>query len=236
MIVDFKEKPPKFGEQNHDDKATKTKDPYKIFTENKKSKGTVLLDMRCSCTDSNCRNKISFYYNGLNHYFSSKNLGSDTEVSIQSCDKAEGEKYNNVMWDPTEENVLKFTNFAETAREAITFKQKLLNGLYAQLQVRIKGYNEIQIMVRKEDSKFLFILFEIPNACPRIPLLNEAKEYHECLGVIATLPTDTDTSKIKNDWADMKNPFFAPIINWVKLLGEENQLTLEINNIWVMPE
>ena len=82
----------------------------------------------------------------------------------------------------------------------------------------------------------LFYLFEIPNVFPKVPLLNEAKTYLECLGLVATLPAEIDTSKIKNDYADMANPFFKPIIEWVKLLGEENQMELQIKNIWVIPE
>lgn len=236
VTVNFKEKVPEFGTSTYEDKATTTKGPYEIFAIQKKSTGTVIFDMRCCCSDSDCKNEISFYYNGLNHYSSSKNLGSDKEVSIYPREEKEEGRANNVMWNPTEENVAQFIDFAETAREAIAFKQELLRDLYAELQVRIKGYDEIRIMVRKEESEFRFLLFEIPNVFPKVPLLRESKSYRECLGVVATLPSDTDTSEIKNDYANLKNHFFAPVVAWVNQLGVENDLKLAVNSIWVMPE
>lgn len=236
MIVNFKEKVPEFGISTYENKATTTKSPYEIFKDQQKSKRTIFFEMKCCCSDPCCKNEISFYYNGLDHYASSKNLGSDKEVSINPCDGKEEGRANNVMWNPTEENVAQFIAFSETAREAIVFKQELLRGLYAELQVRIKGYDEIRIMVRKEDEEFRFILFEIPNTFTKVPLLYESKSYRECLGVIATLPSDTDTTEIKNAHADMRNPFFQPITEWVNRLGEENDLKITVKNIWVMPE
>lgn len=237
---DFKNNQPEFGTQiSHEDKSVKTKRPYDIFAKQKKSKGEILLVMRCACGDPNCRSSVSFHYSGLNHYGDSANLGSDTHVSINPYhEEAEG-KADNVMWNPTEENVSEFINFSETVREAIAFKQKLLKDLYAELQVRIKGVDyegELRMIVRKEETAVQFYLFEIPNIFPKVPLHNQAKTYRECLGLIATLPAETDISKIKNDYADMVNPFFKPVIEWVKLLGEENQMELRIKNIWVMPK
>lgn len=234
--VNFKESMPEFGTPNHNDTTIQTKRPYDIFTKQKTSKGTTLLNIKCSCGDPVCKNKVSFYYDGLNHYSSLKNLGSDTQVTIQTNYKKDADKAENVMWNPSDENIAEFIDFSNAAQEAIAFKQELLQTLYAQLQVRIKGCTDIQILVRKEKSEIRFILFEIPNTLPNVPLLCESKDYLECLGIIATLPADTDTSKIKNDTADMTNPFFAPVIAWVKLLGEENQQDLEIHSIWVMPE
>ena len=236
LVVNFKQMVPMFGTPNLGEKGIKTKGPDEIFKEQKKSEGRIMFDLRCSCTDSGCTNEITFSYNGLNHYTSSKNLGSDTEVNIHPYHKEQEGRANNVMWNPTEENVTQFVSFSETVREAIAFKKELLRGLFALLQVRIKGYDEIEIVVRKEETEIRFILFEIPNDFPNVPMLYQSENYRECLGVIATLPVDTDTSKITNDYADMKNPFFEPITQWVKLLGEENELNLEIRNIWVMPE
>ncbi|ETB63733.1 TPA: hypothetical protein DIC38_02945 [Candidatus Nomurabacteria bacterium] len=237
---DFNDNQPEFRARVFDgDKSVKTERPYEIFGKTKKSKGTTFLDMECACGATDCVSRISFYYSGLNHYCNSRNLGSDTQININPSHKEENGRANNVMWDPTDENVSEFINFSETVREAIAFKQKLLNGLYAELQVRIKGidyYGEVQLIVRKDETDMLFYLFEIPNVFPKVPLLNEAKTYLECLGLVATLPAEIDTSKIKNDYADMANPFFKPIIEWVKLLGEENQMELQIKNIWVIPE
>lgn len=236
IVLNFKENPPEFSAANYDgNMITRTKGPYQIFAERKKSKGTILLHIRCSCGDSQCKNSISLYYNGLNHYAGSRNIGNDKQVDIHPSHKEEG-KASNIVWDPTEENIARFVEFSETAREAIAFKQELLKGLFAELQIRIIGYEEIEIIVRKEDSGIRFILFKIPHAFPIVPLLYKAKGYDECLGVIATLPPDTDTSKIKNEYADTGNLFFEPIVTWVKLLGEQNKLNLEIRNVWVMPE
>lgn len=236
MIVNFKEKAPEFGVLKYDEKAMTTKNPHEIFANQKKSKGSIIFDMKCCCTDSDCQSRIMFMYSGLNRYIGSRNLGSDTEIAIHPESKKEEGRANNVWWNPSEDNVGQFVDFAETAREAVAFKLELLTGLYAELKVRIKGYDEIQIMVRKEETEIRFILFEIPNTFPKVPLLREAESYRECLGVIATLPPDTDTREIKNDYADMINPFFAPIIAWVNLLGVKNQLDLVISSIWVMPE
>lgn len=236
ITVNFNEKLPTFGMFNHDDKKIRIKNPDEIFAKQKKSKGGIYLNMRCCCSDSDCNNKVSFYYSGLSYYFGSKNLGSDTEINIHpSHDEVKG-KANNILYAPTNENLKEFTDFFETVKEAIDFKKSLLNGLYAQLQVRIKGYPEIQIMVRKDEKGIHFLLFEISKDLPLVPLLSEAESYYECLGVIGKLPSDTDTSKIKNDHADMKNLFFGPVIEWVKSLGKENQLDLTISSIWVMPE
>jgi len=236
IIVNFKVKVPYFGIPKHDEKAITTKNPYEIFSEQRKSKGSIMLDMRCCCNDSSCKSNITFYYSGLDRYTSSKNLASDTEVNILPYHEEKKGRASNVLWNPTIENVAQFISFLETTREAIAFKQELLGGLYAELQIRIKGYDEILIVVRKDESGIRFILFEIPVTFPKVPLLCESKDYFECLGVIATLPANMDTSKIKNDYADINNPFFEPVISWVKLLGQENQLDLSISNIWVMPE
>ena len=236
-VVNFKYNLPAFGSRNDYHNSVKTADPHEIFSLQRESKGVFMLHMKCCCSDPSCKNGIDYYYSGLNYYFGQKNLGSDTEVNIHPHDNEKGETANNVYWNPTEENVAEFTSFAETIREAIAFKKELLRGLYARLQVKINGYTDIEILVRKEEAEIRFILFEITNILPKVPLLYESKTYRECLGVIATLLSDTDTSEIKNDYADMKNPFFEPIITWVKSLGEENKIDLEkISRIWVMPE
>ena len=224
IVKNFKEELPEFGNQNYNNRSVTTKGPYDVFAEQKISKGTVFFDMKCCCSDPDCKNNISYYYSGLNHYGSSKNLGNDAEVNIDQYHKEIKGRSDNVIWNPTKENVNEFIAFTETAREAIAFKQELLRSLYAELQVRISGYGEVRIMVRKEDTEFRFILFEIPNTFPKVPLLYESKSYRECLGIIAIIPSDTDTSKIKNDYADMTNHFFKPITTWVNLLGKENLL------------
>lgn len=237
---DFNDKQPEFGTRiSYENNSVKTKGPDEVFVKQKQSKGKILLDMRCTCGDPDCTNRISFHYSGLNRYGDSRNLGSDTQINIYPYHKEEKGKADNVMWNPTQENVYEFINFSDTVREAIAFKQELLKGLYAELQVRVKRFDnevELQLIVRKEETGVLFYLFEIPNIFPKVPLLSEAKTYRECLGLVAILPAEIDTSKIKNDYADMANPFFKPIIEWVKLLGEENQTELHIRNIWVMPE
>ena len=237
MVINFKTNPPEFGDSVRKDTTIRTKRPSEIFEKTKKSKGLTFLDIKCCCNSTNCKNGIYFYYAGLSHYCSSSNLASDTEVNINLSSHQENEEMaNNVMWIPTEDNVAEFVAFSETSREAIAFKQELLIGLYATLQVRIEGYDETQIIVRKEENEIRFILFEIPNAFSNVPLLRESTRYRECLGVIATLPIDTDTSKIENEHADMRNPFFEPVTTWVKSLGETNQLDIAISSIWVMPE
>ena len=236
MIINFNEKLPGFGSLNHDKTKIITKCPHEIFASQKQSEGITFFDMVCCCGDTDCKSEISFGYHGLNHYGNSRNLASDTDVYISPRHKEEKGRANNVMWNPSEENVAQFISFTETVREAIAFKQELLRSLYAELQVRIDGYGEIRLIVRKEEDGFRFILFEIPNVFPKVPLLRESKSYRECLGIIAILPADTDVSEIKNDYANMKNRFFAPIIGWVKFLGDINHLNLAIENIWVMPE
>lgn len=236
--LNFKENFPKFG--NYYNETIRTKDPYEIFANQKKSTGSIMLRMPCCCGDSDCKNRLNFYYTGLNMYTNSKNLSDDKKVIIQPSPETKKEGMtNNIMWNPTKENVTKFIEFSETVIEAIAFKQELLNGLFATLQVKIKKHNtvkELEIIVRKDETGIRFILFKIRVAFPNVPLLYESTGYHECLGVIATLPTDTDTSKIKNDYADIKNPFFEPVITWVKLLGEANELDLVIINILVILE
>lgn len=229
VTINFQENMPKFG--TFKNKTIGTQKPSKIFSEKEISKNGTMLNIKCSCGDSKCKNSITFFYDGLNCYTSSKNIGNDKQINILPCHKE-----NNITWNPAEENVAEFVSFYKTVREAILFKQKLLDRLYAELLVRIKDYGEIQIIVRKEKFETLFILFEIPKNFPKVALYSEAPSYRECLGIIGVLPTNIDTSKIKNGYADMRNPFFEPIIKWVEILGKENQLTLEIQNIWVMPE
>ncbi len=235
ITLNFEENIPNFGTLTYDEKKIKTKDPSRIFAEQKKEEFMPLLNMKCTCGNPTCTNKISFFYEGLDLYGDSKKVGiRDDIINILTCQDTKNA--GNVKWNPTEENIVNFVSFSKTVREAILFKQKLLDGLYAELMVSIKGYSEIQIIVRKEKFETLFILFEIPKDFPKVPLYSEAPSYRECLGIIGTLPTNIDTSKIKNDYADMRNPFFEPVIKWIELLGKENNLDLEIQDIWGMPK
>lgn len=230
-IINFAENLPIFGEKKENRTTITTKKPYEIF----KGIGTTVLGIKCSCQDPTCTNMIYFNYSGLEYYFGSRNLGSDTHINILNSYKDEG-KADNVMYEPSKENLSEFISFFHDVQKAVNFKKEILNGLYAQLQINIKNFSTIELMVRKTEKEFVFILFEIGIDLPNIPLISEAKDYKECLGVIAKIPVDTDVSKIKNDYADMNNPFFKPVIEWAKLLGQENNVELEIRNIWVMPE
>jgi hypothetical protein len=230
MVVNFKKNPPEFSTPSKIGEVINTKSPDEVF------KGKIMFDMKCSCTTPNCKHRMTFYYPGLTYYCGLKNLSDETKINIMPPYSTEPGQVKNVIWDPVEEDVDAFVAFSKTIREAIVFKRELLKGLFALLQVRIKGYHETHIIVRKEENEIRFILFEIPNAFSNVPLLRESTGYRECLGIITTLPIDTDTSKIENEHANMADPFFEPVITWVKSLGEVNQLDITIDNIWVMPE
>jgi len=141
------------------------------------------------------------------------------------------------MWNPTEESTNELIEFVETVKEAIIFKKELLTELFAELQVRVQDYGEIQIAVRKDKKGIHLFLYQIPVIFTKVPLLSESKNYRECLGTIATLPLDTDLSEVKNDWAKKSNPFFTPIVEWVDLLMKANELSgIDTLRVWVMPE
>ncbi|MEN9338557.1 MAG: hypothetical protein RI945_282 [Candidatus Parcubacteria bacterium] len=140
------------------------------------------------------------------------------------------------MWNPTEESIAELMTFTETVKEAIIFKKELLSELFAELQVWIKNYEEIHIAVRKDEAGIHLFLYDIPVIFAKVPLLSESKSYRECLGLIATLPSDTDLSEVKNDWAKKSNPFFTPVIEWVNLLAKENGVSDISADMWVMPE
>lgn len=237
ITLNFQEKLPEFGTLNYNKKLVTTEEPHKIFVQQRKSKGTTSVEIECSCPDPDCKNRLLIFYNGLNRYFSSRNIGSDTEINIHPQHDENEHRANNIMWNPTEESTNEFIEFIETAKEAIIFKKELLTELFAELQVYIQNYGEIQIAVRKDDKGIHLFLYDIPVIFTKVPLLSESKNYRECLGLIATLPLDTDLSEVKNDWAKRSNPFFTPIIEWVNLLAKENELS-DIGNptIWVMPE
>lgn len=237
-IFDFKDKLPEFGDLAYDKKSVTTKDPSCIFAKQQKSKGTVIFEVKCSCSEHDCQNRVSFFYHGLNHYFDSCFGKVSGEVSIQPYFQKEEGRANNTTFVPDEKNITGFINFLETAKEAIAFKQDLTKSIFAELRVNIKGFNyesELTLIVRREESGFNFCLFKISSLLSRVPLLKESKSYYECLGVVVIIPADTDIGEIKNDYANLANPFFKPVVEWVQLLGKENQIELQIQNIWVVP-
>lgn len=143
ITLNFQEKLPKFGTLNYNKKLVTTEEPQKIFTQQRKSESITSIEIECSCPDPYCKNGLLIFYNGLNRYFSSRNIGSDAEVNIHPQHADNEKKANNIMWNPTEKSITELIEFTETVKEAIIFKKELLMELFAELQVSVQDYGEI---------------------------------------------------------------------------------------------
>ncbi len=238
ITVNFKEKLPEFAIVDSTTEAIKTRYPDDVFVEQKKrEEKMVLFNLKCSCKGTTeCGNMLNFYYDGLERYTNSNSVGHDTKVNVLSNHKPNTSP-GVLIWDPSEENVAELTSFLKVLKEAIIFKRSLLDGLCAKLEVRIDGHPNIEILIRKGEDGIRLLLFEIPDElASKIPLLSESGSYKECLGTVAILPAGTDLGKIRNEFADMMDPLFGPVAEWISLLGKENNLNLQIDDIWVIPQ
>ncbi|MEN9338556.1 MAG: hypothetical protein RI945_281 [Candidatus Parcubacteria bacterium] len=68
-IVNFQERLPEFGTLNHNGRLITTKEPSKIFAKQRKSKGSIILEMECSCSDPDCKNRLLFFYKWIGSIF-----------------------------------------------------------------------------------------------------------------------------------------------------------------------
>jgi len=59
--LNFQEKLPEFGILNYNKSFVTTEEPYKIFFQQRKSKGTTSVTVKCSCPDSFCKNNLLFF-------------------------------------------------------------------------------------------------------------------------------------------------------------------------------
>lgn len=233
QIVNFKNKPPKWGFSIGG--MFTTEPPSTIYRREHNIEFYAFLSLNCSC---GCGAAMHVYYGGLTRYWPPEgDTGKMIQFDPYYPKEKKSDSADNVAIDPFNWEVMKGLNlFLAEIPKVIAFRKKLDKGFVAVLEVNLSDFSEVQIIVRRESERINFILGQISEKVANVPLLEEAGSYRDALGIIHSVASETDLKPLLvNEHGNLKDPIFKGILEWVQMLGKENDVELSVKSIWIRP-
>ena len=164
-----------------------TKDGVSLFMRNR-ILGTGVEEfyphINFECSDD-CGSRMDVYFDGFDRNSIKKSLDV---VFLSHSHKKPEDKEIMIYVDIEKEGVAdSFIDFFKTVKEAIIFERDLKKGYCFTFQFSGKGY-EIEIIMKKEDdNSVILILSRVNEFFEKIPIVREAKNYKEGIGIIAEM-------------------------------------------------
>jgi len=193
------------------------------------------LNLNCS---DNCGAKMNMAYYGLNSHLPGEYL---YDVSLQfnpdyPKDK-DKDSANNITVDASSDEVINsIRNFLDNLQKAIAFKKELSGRIKFLLEFWCEQKYNVEIIIRQDEDKIAFLLRELSERLHNVPILSEAKTYHDCLGIIHTLEANSDISSIKAGDGNTNNPLLDGAYHWINILLKTNGISRSVthkSNLWV---
>lgn len=160
------------------------------------------------------------------HYHYPTNDNNDTNIVFSPQYRGRVEKGGDISIDfvKNPKALTDLENFLWSVKKAQSFKADFVSDLWCILELRGESNgSEFKIMVRGEKGKVKFYLYEIDQKMPIVPVLEEAQNPRECLGLILEL--EGDPISFRQHEKKLQNSMRSSIIEWAKKLFELNGLS-----------
>ena len=215
-------------------------DLHTLFRRQKgNSSAATYISLDCS---DKCGAKIDLSYYGLNHFLPGEH-GNDESLQFrpQYPEHKTKDTADNITVDLTKDGVLEsLDTFLSNMKKAMAFKEGLKKGILFYLQFRLEKEYDVGVIVRKdiEDSRIVFLLLKLDARLNKVPLLVQAENYRNCLGIIHTLGLDADIESIQAGRENKSdNPVLERIFWWMNILLKANGRPRTITEkpyLWVL--
>jgi hypothetical protein len=209
------------------------KDLFDIFKQDKTS--CDYPDLKLECSDG-CGAMMYLSYYGLLHIYPSDHHEDECiQFNHRYPENKTDQTADNITIDITKEGVLdSIYKVLDSIKKAVSFKKDLIKGICYFLEFNLDNV-EVDIAVREEETRIVFLLFKISEKLNVVQLLENPAICKDFLGVVHVMDKNADIKKIGRGNEDLKNPLLKPIFDWVENLFKENSIQLEKRvNLWIM--